>query len=156
MSSPYYILIDKFATEISVNNIPHRFKTGSSLSVSFHQHSLLIQVFHSSITNTIWSWQFTLSLNKKLSLYLSLQKSQISNVLSCTDMKWNGIFWHTCEFCKHKTNTFYTTLRLLWYYHFITMNYAGVGLMPISTLPRCRSFLHHSVSNSFGHHHCHV
>ena len=116
--SSYSILIHKFATEISVNNISYRFKTGSSLSVSFHQHSLFIQVFHSSITNTIWS-QFTVLLNKKT---LSLQKFQINNVLSCTGMKWKSIFWHMCEFCRHKTNTFYTTVRLLWYYRFINTN----------------------------------
>ena len=160
MQSLRSILIHKYATEISVNNISYRFKNGSSLSVSFYKRSLHIQVFHSSITNTIWSWQFTVSLNKNnslsLSLSLSLQKSQTNNVLSCTNMKWNGVFRHTCEFCRHKTNTFYTTVRLLWYYHFITMNYAGVGLMPISKLPGCRSFLHHFVSNSFGHHQCHV
>ena len=148
MPSPYSILIHK-----SVNNISYRFKTGSSSSVSFHQHSLLIQVFQSSVTNTLRSLK---KKNTHISLSLSLQKLQINNVLSCTDMKWNGIFWHMCEFCRYKTNTFYTTVRLLWYYHFITMNYPGVGLMPISKLPRWRSFLHHSVSNSFGHHQCHV
>jgi hypothetical protein len=119
MPSPHSILIHKYATEVSVNSISYRFKTGSSLSVSFYQHSLHIQVFHSYITNTIWSWQFSVSLNKKNSLSL-YRSSQINNVLNCTDMKWNGVLRHTCEFCRYETNTLHNceiTVILSLHYH---------------------------------------